>query len=72
MPGDRDLDQALQGLPALARFSLPHRFQHLVDLEEEGLVPERRCPDDRAPDRVVGGDWAAAIRLRRSQGARGM
>src|SRR4029077_17904566 len=72
MPGDGDLDQALKSLPAPPRLSLPHRFQHLVDLEEEGLVPERRRPDDRTPDRVVGGYGTAAMCLRRSQGTSGM
>jgi len=39
---DGDLDQTLQRLPLGARGRFPHGLEHLVDLEEQALVPERR------------------------------
>jgi hypothetical protein len=32
--GDRDLDEALEGLTLRSLGALPHRFQDLMDLEE--------------------------------------
>ena len=72
VPGDGDLDHALQRLPAVAALALPHRFEDLVHLEEESLVPQRSRAASTARATGSSADRGAPPADRGAQRARGV
>ena len=72
MEGDPDLDHTLKGMALRAGRPLPLGLEHLVDLEEELLVPERDGPRHGRGDAILGGAGRGDVGLRRVEPATGM
>ena len=62
MEGDADLDHPLESKTHGACRPLPFGLEHLVDLEEELLVPQGGRPRDDCGDGIVGGNGQRGVR----------